>query len=119
MGTMLAVMMVVSAPSHRDVSYFEARNEAVIRSFLVFKSAQPVEREQNLVQLSRERDELLFGGRTQSMQSGALGSAVMGAAVVFAAHAPARVRALVDGQVHVGPALLEGGGMGAGVGGRF
>ncbi|HEY1586814.1 MAG TPA: hypothetical protein VGH63_14070 [Polyangia bacterium] len=28
-------------------------------------------------------------------------------------------RAVVDGPVHVGPALFEGGGMGAGVGGRF
>ena len=53
------------------------------------------------------------------MQSGALGSMVMGAAVVLAAHAPKRVRAIVDGPVHVGPALFEGGGMGAGVGGRF
>ena len=53
------------------------------------------------------------------MQSGAMGSAVMGAAVVLAAHAPTRLRAVVDGPVHVGPALFEGGGMGAGVGGRF
>jgi hypothetical protein len=119
MGTMLAMMMIVAPPSHREVSYFEARNEAVIRSFLVFKTAQPVEREQNLVQEARDRDQLLLGGRAQNLQSGALGSAVMGAAVVFAAHAPARVRAIVDGPVHVGPALLEGGGMGAGVGGRF
>ena len=44
---------------------------------------------------------------------------VMGAAVVLAAHAPKRVRVVVDGAVHVGPALFEGGGMGAGVGGRF
>jgi len=119
MGTMLAMMMIVAPPSHREVSYFEARNEAVIRSFLVFKTAQPVEREQNLVEEARDRDQLLLGGRAQNLQSGALGSAVMGAAVVFAAHAPARVRAIVDGPVHVGPALLEGGGMGAGVGGRF
>jgi len=119
MGTMLAMMMVVSAPSHRQVSYFESRNEAVIRSFLIFKTAQPVEREQNLVEEARERDELLLGGRVQNLQSGALGSAIMGAAVVLAAHAPARVRAIVDGPVHVGPALLEGGGMGAGLGARF
>jgi len=64
-------------------------------------------------------EDFVRSGRAQNLQSGALGSAVMGAAVVFAAHAPARVRAIVDGPVHVGPALLEGGGMGAGVGGRF
>jgi hypothetical protein len=119
MGTMLAMMMIVSAPSHRDVSYFEARSAAVLHSFLVFKTAHAVEREQNLVQQARDRDELLLGGRTQNLQSGAMGSMVMGAAVVFAAHAPAKVRAVVDGPVHVGPALFEGGGMGAGVGGRF
>ena len=53
------------------------------------------------------------------MQSAALGSMVMGAAVVLAAHAPAGLRPLVDGPVHVGPALFVGGGMGAAVGGRF
>jgi len=74
MGTMLAMMMIVAPPSHREVSYFEARNEAVIRSFLVFKTAQPVEREQNLVQEARDRDQLLLGGRAQNLQSGALGS---------------------------------------------
>ena len=78
-----------------------------------------VEEDQNRLQQCRERDTLLWGGRTQSMQSGAMGSMVMGAAVVLAAHAPKRVRAVVDGRVHVGPALFEGGGMGAGVGGRF
>ena len=117
--TMLAMMMIVGTPSHQKATYFEARNEAVVRSFLVFKTAQPVEREQNLVQQSRERDELMLGGRSQNLQSSALGSMVMGAAVVLAAHAPARVRAIVDGPVHVGPALFEGGGMGAGVGARF
>ncbi len=119
MGTMLAMMMIVGAPTHHAASYFEAKNEQVIRSFLLFKTAHTVEREQNLLGLQRERDALLLGGRAPSLQAGAMGSAVMGAAVVLAAHAPARLRAVVDGPVHVGPALFEGGGMGAGVGGRF
>jgi hypothetical protein len=118
MGTMLAMLMVVGAPSHH-ATYFEAKNAQVMRAFLLFKTAQPVEREQNLLGLARERDALLWGGRAPSLQSGALGSAVMGAAVVLAAHVPGKARVVVDGPVHVGPALFEGGGMGAGVGGRF
>ena len=117
--TMLAMMMIVGAPSHHQATYFEAKSAAVFRSFLVFKTALTVEREQNGVQEARGRDELMLGGRTPNMQSGALGSMMMGAAVVLAAHAPARVRAVIDGPLHVGPALFEGGGMGAGVGGRF
>ena len=119
MGTTLALLMIVGAPTHHAASYFEAKNEQVIRSFLLFKTVQPVEREQDGVGLARERDTLLLGGRTQSLQSGAMGSAVMGAAVVLAAHAPARLRAIVDGPIHVGPALFESGGMGAGIGGHF
>src|SRR5690242_8628107 len=97
MGTLLATMMIVTAPSHHTANYFETRTEAVMGSFLVLKTAHTVEREQNALGLARDRDALLLGGRTQNLQSGALGSMVMGAAVVFAAHAPARVRAIVDG----------------------
>src|SRR4051794_18718034 len=120
MGTMLAMMMIVGAPTgHRQATYVETKTEQVMRSFLVLKTAHTVEREQNALHEARERDALMLGGRTQSMQSGALGSMVMGAAVVLSAHAPARLRPIVDGVVHVGPALFEGGGMGAGVAGRF
>ncbi|HXU70259.1 MAG TPA: hypothetical protein VN947_13075 [Polyangia bacterium] len=119
MGTMLAMMMIVGAPSHHQPSYVEVHTAAVVRSFLIFKSDKGVEREQNAVGEARAHDALMLGGRAPSMQSGAMGSMVMGAAVVLAAHAPARMRAVVDGPVHVGPALFEGGGMGAGVGGRF
>jgi len=117
---MLAMLMIVGAPSHHhQASYFEAKNEQVIRSFLQLKTAHTVEREADALGLARDRDLLLLGGRAPSLQSGALGAMVMGAAVVLAAHAPAKLRPLVDGPVHVGPALFEGGGMGAGVGGRF
>jgi len=117
--TMLAMLMIVGAPSHHAASYFEKKSEQVIRSFLQLKTVHTFEREQDALGLARERDALLLGGRAPSLQSGALGSMVMGAAVVLAAHAPAKLRAVVDGPVHVGPALFEGGGMGAGVAGRF
>lgn len=117
--TMLAMVMILGAPAPRHESYVAQKSAAVMRSFLMFKSEHTVEQEQNRLQQAREHDQLLVGGRTASLQSGALGSMVMGAAVVLAAHAPKRVRAVVDGPLHVGPALFEGGGMGAGVGGRF
>jgi hypothetical protein len=117
--TMLAMVMILGAPAPRHESYVEQKNAAVVRSFFLFKSERSVEQDQNRVQQARDRDELLLGGRAPSMQAGALGSMVMGAAVVLAAHAPKKMRAVVDGPVHVGPALFEGGGMGAGVGGRF
>lgn len=117
--TMLAMVMILGAPAPRHESYVAEKNAAVMRSFLMFKSERTVEQDQNRVQQMRERDQLLLGGRAPSLQAGALGSMVMGAAVVLAAHAPKSVRAIVDGPVHVGPALFEGGGMGAGVGARF
>ena len=117
--TMLAMVMILGASGPRHESYVEEKNAAVMRSFLLFKAERTEEQNQDRLAQARERDMLLLGGRTPSLQSGALGSMVMGAAVVMVAHAPKRVRAIVDGAVHVGPALFEGGGMGAGVGGRF
>lgn len=116
---MLAMMMVVGVSHQPHESYVEQKNAAVMRSFLTFKSERTVEEGQNRVQQARDRDQLLLGGRAPSLQAGALGSMVMGAAVVLVAHAPKCVRAIVDGPVHIGPALFEGGGMGAGVGARF
>lgn len=117
-STMVAMMLVVGAGQHAP-SYFEQKSAQVFASFLTFKAARTVEEDQNHVQEMRESDALLLPGGRASMESGAMGSAVMGAAIVLAAHAPDRLRPLVDGRVHVGPALFDGGGMGAGLGGRF
>ncbi len=100
-------------------SYVETKSGQVFASFLVFSSAQTVEQQQNRLQAARERDGLLLPGGAPSPQSAAMGAMMMGAAVVLAAHAPASVRVVIDGPVHLGPALFQGGGMGAGVGGRF
>ena len=118
MGSTMLAMMIVVGGQHTP-SYFEQKSAQVFASFLSFKSAHTVEQDQNRVQEMRDRDALLLPGGRSSMQSGAMGSMVMGAAVVFAAHAPAKLRPLVDGRVHVGPALFDGGGMGAGIGGHF
>jgi hypothetical protein len=100
-------------------SYVETKNEQVFAAFLAFTTARTVEEQQNRLQSARERDELLLPGGAPSMQAGAMGAMMMGAAVVVAAHMPERARGVIDGAVHFGPALFEGGGMGAGVGGRF
>lgn len=119
MGSTMLALMVVAGVSNHAPSYFEQKSAQVFASFLAFKAAETVEREQNGLQLARDHDALLLAGGGVSMQAGAMGSMVMGAAVVLAAHAPAKLRPLVDGPVHLGPALFEGGGMGAGVGGTF
>jgi len=119
-STMLAMMVIVGAAHHEPhPSYFAEKSAQVFASFLGFTSARTVEEEQNPLAQHRERDALMLPGGAPSMQSGAMGAMVMGAAVVLAAHAPKCVRAVVDGKVHVGPALFEGGGLGAGVGARF
>jgi hypothetical protein len=128
-NTMLATVVLVlgfagvaSAEAPLQVhkkSYVETKNGQVFASFLAFTTAYPVERQQNHLESARERDALMLPGGAPSMQSGAMGAMMMGAAVVVAAHMPERARVVIDGAVHFGPAMFEGGGMGAGVGGRF
>lgn len=131
-NTMLAVAMLLglsgaasaevrlrtSARGHGR-SYVEVTSARVMAAFLVFQPARTVEEQQNLVEEARARDALLVYGGQPSLQAGALGAALLGAAVVLTAHAPRALRPLFDGPVHFGPALFNGGGMGAGVGARF
>jgi hypothetical protein len=117
-GTIFAVAMVLGVSNHQP-SYVEQKSAQVFASFLSFNAQRSVEEDQNRLQSARERDTLLLTGGAPSMQSGAIGAMMMGAAVVVAAHMPERARVFVDGAVHFGPALFEGGGMGAGIGGRF
>ncbi|MGZ3442106.1 MAG: hypothetical protein ACXVDD_21455 [Polyangia bacterium] len=122
MALLLGVTGVARAETPSQVhtkSSVETKNEQVFASFLAFTTAHSVERQQDHLASARERDELLLPGGAPSMQSGAIGAMMMGAAVVVAAHMPDRARAVIDGVVHFGPAMFEGGGMGAGVGGRF
>lgn len=121
MGTTMLTMMVLVGASHQEPqqSYVEQKSALVMRSFLTFKSARTVEEDQDRLGQARARDALLLGGRAPSLQSGALGSMMLSAAIALVAHAPRPLRVVVDGPVHLGPALFEGGGMGAGVGGRF
>lgn len=124
-GMMVGLGGVASAQApaqlhhQRDKSYVEHKSDQVFAAFLTFAPARTVEEQQNRLGAMRERDALLLGGGSPSTQSSAIGAMMMGATVVLAAHAPERLRPLVDGVVHLGPAVFDGGGMGAGLGGRF
>jgi len=119
-STLLAMVVIVGAAQHGPrPSYFAEKSAQVFASFLGFTTVRTAEEDENPLAQYRERDALLLPGGAPSLRSSAMGAMVMGAAVVLAAHAPRRVRAVVDGPVHVGPALFEGGGLGAGVGARF
>jgi hypothetical protein len=73
------------------------------------------------LEVRRDRDKMLEFRGPQPAQGGsvALGAAMFGAATVLSAHAPRPVRVVFDGPVHLGPAIFDGGGMGAGLAGRF
>jgi hypothetical protein len=124
MRTMLLILTVLSSTAHaqpalklvrRPPNYFAAHNDMVQRAFLKFSTVQApqVDRLQTL----RERDRLLIFG-VNDTQVG-YGVVLFGAVTVLAAHAPAPLRALFDGPVHLGPAVFDQGGIGAGIGGRF
>jgi hypothetical protein len=67
----------------------------------------------------RERDRLLLLRGPQDPSSAlALGAAVFAATTFLSAHAPRPLRIVFDGPIHVGPAIFDGGGMGAGIAGR-
>src|SRR5437868_481389 len=68
---------------------------------------------------SRDRDRLLLFRGTQPQGSSiAIGVGMFAAATLGSAHAPRFLRVVFDGPVHLGPAIFDGGGMGAGVAGR-
>ena len=72
------------------------------------------------LEVRRARDRLvLFRGPQAQGPAVAIGLAMFGASTILSAHAPPPLRVLFDGPVHLGPAIFDGGGMGAGVGGRF
>src|SRR5262245_61277119 len=101
--TMLATMAVIltlcsvaaaEAPvkiHRREKSYVQMKNAEVLAAFLAFVTVRTEEQDQNRLGTARERDALLLEGGTPSVRRSAMGAMMMGAAVVFAAHAPERV----------------------------
>jgi hypothetical protein len=69
--------------------------------------------------IRRERDRLLLLRGPQDPSSAlALGAAMFAATTFLSAHAPRPLRTVFDGPIHLGPAIFDGGGMGAVIGGR-
>lgn len=74
----------------------------------------------DLLEIARSRDRLLlFRQDDRRGTSTAFGMALFGGMTIMAAHMPRPFRILFDGCVHVGPAIFDDGGMGAGVGGHW
>ncbi len=84
-----------------------------------FRFVAPAEAADAL-EVRRDRDRLLlFRGPQAQGGSVAVGLAMFIATTISSAHAPRPLRVVFDGPVHLGPAIFDGGGMGAGIAGRL
>ena len=100
-------------PALREPSYFEQHSARVTRTMLMFHHGYTLER-------MRDRDTLeLYGPTPGTNTSTAAGIGIFSAVVVSAAHTPLPLRFAFDRSLHLGPAIFEGGGMGAGFGGHL
>ena len=122
-GPASAQPQLVKSQPRASQSFVLETNARVARSFIVFRTQRSQEQQQDPLQVARERDRYNLNAMRAAAvnHESAYGAAMLGASVFLAAHAPGPVRALFAGErvVHVGPAAFEGGGMGAGFGGRF
>ena len=83
-----------------------------VRFFVPAEGGDPLE-------VRRDRDRLvLFRGPQSQGGSIAVGLGMFAATTILSAHLPRPLRVLFDGPVHLGPAVFDGGGMGAGIAGR-
>lgn len=94
------------------------RSARVLRSLLLFQTARSHEEQADRLAGLRARDRLQLVVEA-TPQAGGLGAVIMGAMCAAAAHAPRGVRRVFEGPVHLGPAVFDSGGLGAGIGGRF
>ena len=83
-----------------------------LRFFVPAEGGDPLE-------VRRDRDRLvLFRGPQSQGGAIAVGLGMFAATTILSAHLPRPLRVLFDGPVHLGPAVFDGGGMGAGIAGR-
>jgi hypothetical protein len=107
------VAPTVSEPPRPHPSYFEEHSARVTRNIHMFQSSYSLD-------TMRERDTLsLYGPTPGTNLSTGLGTGLFTALVVSTAHTPEWLRFAYDRALHLGPAIFEGGGMGAGFGGRM
>lgn len=80
----------------------------------------PLPRTEDSVALARDLDRLMLfrDEPTRQFDGVATGVSMFAASALASAHAPRRLRLFFDKPVHLGPAIFQGGGMGAGVGGN-
>jgi hypothetical protein len=101
-------------------SYIQSHSERVMRDMLFFAEPDGAAEQQFPLERLRALERLrLLRERRALSSSLEMGAALFGAATVIAAHAPPVLRAMVDGKLHLGPAIFDGGGMGIGLGGRW
>jgi hypothetical protein len=99
--------------SRRAPSYFLEHSNRVNRSFHTFMHG-------NALEDLRQRDQLrLYGPTPGNMAAAGNGVAIFAGTILATAHAPEPLRVLFDRKFHVGPAIFDQGGMGAGFGGAL
>ena len=100
-------------PAQRPPTYFERHSARVEHDMLLFQHGYTLDD-------MRERDTLqLYGPTPGTTASTGLGIGLFSAIVVSSAHTPPFLRFAFDRSLHLGPAVFDGGGMGAGFGGRL
>src|SRR5678809_318405 len=103
MRTLLCVCMLAGiARAEPDLrkSYVAEHNLRVQRAFLRFSTAPPPDHAADRLEPLRDRDRLLLFHPANDTRVG-YGAALFGAVTVFSAHAPAKLRPLFDGPVHI------------------
>jgi hypothetical protein len=101
------------APPPHAPTYFEEHSKRVTHDMLLFQHGYTLE-------TMRARDQLyLYGATPGTATSTGLGIGVLSTAIISSAHAPLPLRFAFDRTLHLGPAIFDGGGMGAGFGGRI
>jgi hypothetical protein len=94
-------------------SYFETHAARVERNLHILRPGYTLED-------ARERDELRLPGPTPGTSTSTMaGIGLFSFAVFGSAHTPQFLQFAFDRTLHLGPAIFDGGGMGAGFGGRL
>ena len=98
------------------LTFVELHSARVEKDLLQFKLQL---RFVDALEVRRERDRLMLFRAPQSQgEAVGIGLAMFAATTILSAHAPRPLRVVFDGPVHLGPAIFDGGGMGAGIGAR-
>lgn len=97
----------------RPPSYFEEHAARVEKDIHIFQQGYTLEQ-------NRQRDELKLYGSTPGGATATMAGIGLFSVTVFSvAHTPAPLKFAFDRAMHLGPAVFDGGGMGAGFGGRL